>query len=572
MRFALRFITASASALFATACTPSPSPSTEGPARTTPPQSSASAPVASEGGPFDISVIGTNDVHGHFDNMAAFGGFVAALKKKVGADRVLLVDAGDMFQGTLESNMNEGAAIVRAYNALGYDAAAVGNHEFDYGPVGPLATPRVPSDDPRGALRARALEARFPLLMANVNDAQTEKAPDYRNIIPSTIVEKHGAHIGLVGVTTLDTPRTTISANFAGLSIRPLAEAISREAASLRARGADVIVVLAHAGGKCKNWSRPDAPGECDEHQEAMTLLQELPHGTVDAFVAGHTHAAMATVVNGVPIIESFSLGKAFGRIDLTFDPKLRKIVRARVLPLQELKLPATYEGTAVEGDTTIAQTFADALAAAKEKKERKLGVRLTSRFKRSHDQECAEGNLFADIMRKSHPAADVALQNGGGLRQDLPEGDLAYGPLFEAMPFDNRFAVVPLTGRDLINILATNAADDHGILSVSGVSVEVACKAGKIDVAVFRRGPNGERGARVVDGDRLTLVTTDFIALGGDTTAIPAAGRVIEDELVRDAFEKGLTNRGILEEREVYDAKNPRWKLPMERPVRCAP
>ena len=82
----------------------------------------------------------------------------------------MLVDAGDMFQGTLESNLGEGAAVVRAYNLLGYDAAAVGNHEFDYGPVGPAPTPRAPGDDARGALKARAAEARFPFLDANLAD------------------------------------------------------------------------------------------------------------------------------------------------------------------------------------------------------------------------------------------------------------------------------------------------------------------------------------------------------------------------------------------------------------------
>jgi 5'-nucleotidase len=570
MRVALRFIVAPAVALLAVTCTPGPTPSSEGvprSTRVTPPARSSDA-----GAPFDISIVGTNDLHGHFDNVPAFGGYVGALKKKVGADRVLLVDAGDMFQGTLESNMNEGAAIIRAYNALGYDAAAIGNHEFDYGPTGPLSIPRAPTDDPRGALRARALEAHFPLLMANVDDASTGKPPDYRNIIPSTIVEKHGARIGLIGVTTIDTPRTTNSANFIGLAIRPLADAIAHEAQSLRGRGADVIVVLAHAGGKCKNWSHPEAPGQCEEHHEVMPLLKELPRGSVDAFVAGHTHAAMATVIEGIPVIESFALGRAFGRIDITFDPTSRKIVGTRVLPLQELALPATYEGSNVEVDPQLAQTFSDALAAAKERKEHKLGVRLTSRIKRSHEKESAEGNLFADIMLQTHPKANVAFQNGGGLRQDLPEGDLAYGPLFEAMPFDSFFAVIPITGRDLVKMLALNAADEHGILSVSGISVEVTCNAGKMDVAVFRRGPKGERGARIGDDEKLTLVTSDFLALGGDTTGIPSEGRVIENEMVREAFERSLTNRGTLDEREIYDPKNPRWKLPSERPVRCTP
>jgi hypothetical protein len=92
------------------------------------------------------------------------------------------------------------------------------------------------------------------------------------------------------------------------------------------------------------------------------------------------------------------------------------------------------------------------------------------------------------------------------------------------------------------------------------------------MEVAAFRRGPKGERGARIQDGDKLTLVTSDFLALGGDTTGIPSTGRVIEDEIVREAFEKSLTNRGTIDERDFYDPKNPRWKLPMDRPVHCTP
>ena len=94
----------------------------------------------------------------------------------------MLVDAGDMFQGTLESNMTEGAAVVRAYNALGYDAVAVGNHEFDFGPVGPAPSPRAPGDDPRGALKARAAEAHFPFLAANLVDDATGAPPAWPNV------------------------------------------------------------------------------------------------------------------------------------------------------------------------------------------------------------------------------------------------------------------------------------------------------------------------------------------------------------------------------------------------------
>ena len=132
-------------------------------------------------GTVTLSIIGTNDVHGGIvprdgrGGLAVLGGYAANLRAARARDggAVLLIDAGDIFQGTLESNLSEGAEVVAAYNALGYAAATIGNHEFDFGPVGSAATPQQPSDDPRGALKQRAAEARFPFLAANLIDAAT---------------------------------------------------------------------------------------------------------------------------------------------------------------------------------------------------------------------------------------------------------------------------------------------------------------------------------------------------------------------------------------------------------------
>src|SRR5690606_18472831 len=121
-----------------------------------------------------ISIVGTNDLHGHIGALPLLGGHLANLRRARAHDgAVLLIDGGDMFQGTLESNLEEGASVVRAYEALGYDAVTIGNHEFDYGPIGPRATPRAGTDDPRGALRARMAEADYPFLSANLLARET---------------------------------------------------------------------------------------------------------------------------------------------------------------------------------------------------------------------------------------------------------------------------------------------------------------------------------------------------------------------------------------------------------------
>src|SRR6476646_8714910 len=125
-----------------------------------------------------LSVVGTNDLHGGVvsdqgrGGLALLDGYLRNLRAARARDggAVLLLDAGDLFQGTLESNLNEGAVVISAYNALGYDAAAIGNHEFDFGPAGPSVSPQWPEDDALGALKARASEAHFPFLAANIID------------------------------------------------------------------------------------------------------------------------------------------------------------------------------------------------------------------------------------------------------------------------------------------------------------------------------------------------------------------------------------------------------------------
>jgi 5'-nucleotidase len=131
-----------------------------------------------------ISVLGTNDLHGRVEALPLLAGYVDNVRAARARDGggVVLVDAGDMFQGTLESNLGEGAAVVDAFAAMGFTAVTVGNHEFDYGPVGEPATPERPGDDPRGALKALAKRAPFPFLLANTLDRATGRRVDWPNL------------------------------------------------------------------------------------------------------------------------------------------------------------------------------------------------------------------------------------------------------------------------------------------------------------------------------------------------------------------------------------------------------
>jgi 5'-nucleotidase len=563
----------------ATAACPGPSTSSTTPP---PPPPAADAAPPAPPPPITISIVGTNDLHGHVlgdedkNGLPLFATYLALLREARAKDGggVLLVDAGDAFQGTLESNMNEGKAVIEAYNLLGYHAMAIGNHEFDYGPEGDRATPRSAEDDPRGALKARAAEARFPLLAANLIDDATGKPVDWPNVKPRAIVEVAGVKIGLIGVSTWDTPRVTMAANIKGLSMAPLPQTIAEEAKSLRAQGAVAVVAIAHAGGKCDTFDDPDDLSSCDPKQEIVYVANNLPPGAVDAIVAGHTHQAIAHVVNGIPIIESWRYGHAFGRIELTIDRAAGKVVEAKPLRYEVICADCTFLGVKVKPDPKMAALLAPWLEKAAERRGQRLGPTIAETFTHARPVESAVGNLFVDLMREARKT-DVALTNGGGLRQDLPAGEITYGQLYEAWPFDNLFATTTITGKQLREIVLRNLQTPGGIFSLSGVRVKAACVKGQLAVEIFRDSPNPKKRKPIRDTDKLTLATSDFLATGGDGafSDLPAGSVVVDEEAppIREALAELLRGKkGTLDPDDYLDAKSPRLAYPGPRPVKC--
>lgn len=527
--------------------------------------------------PVRVSVVGTNDLHGHIERLPLLAGHVDVLRRT--RDVVVPLDAGDMFQGTLASNLAEGAPIVAAYNAIGYRAAAIGNHEFDFGPVGEAVVAERPGDDPRGALKARAAEARFPFLAANVLDAATGAPVAWPNTAPTTLFEAGGVRIGVIGVTTESTPRTTLAANVADLRIAPLAETIAARAAELRGQGAELVLVAAHAGAVCRRFDDPDDLSSCDP-EEIFPVARALPPGSVDVIVAGHTHAGVAHRVDGIAIIESFAKGSAFGRVDLTVQPDgsvtdvvihpPRNLCRDHRAPFAECETPP-YEGHEVAPDPEVARIAAAAAAVARARAETPLGVTAAAPIRRSRAKESPLGNLFADLMRAARPRVDVALQNGGGLRADLPAGPITYGDLYEAFPFDNRFATVRLTGAQLAQVLARNLRGDHGILSVSGVRARARCEGSELVVTL-----RGEDGTPIAGDAPLLVGLSDFLASGGDALFeeldLAADAVSIESgETIRDAMAEVLRARGgELDTATFYEPDAPRIRYPGRRPVAC--
>jgi 2',3'-cyclic-nucleotide 2'-phosphodiesterase (5'-nucleotidase family) len=532
-----------------------------------------------------VSVVATTDVHGHVESLPWLGGHLAVLRAHRAATGggVLLVDSGDMFQGTMESNLGEGAAMVAGYNALGYTAAAIGNHEFDFGPTGPAHIPARADQDPRGALKERAAAAKFPFLAANLEERG--KPLRWRNVRPWVMAEVAGVRIAIVGTTTMSTPRSTHPRNFAGMAVLPMEQQIARYAREARKAGAMAVVVATHAGGNCARLDSPDSLDSCRPDEEIMYTARAVPRGLIDVIAAGHTHQQMAHRVAGVAVVQAGAEGRAFSRVDLEFDLAAKKLVAVTIQPPRALcevvtrKVPSfapdacrppPYEGQPVRFDTQVAAALAPGIATAAARRAEPIGVTIQPAVVRRFREESPLGNLAADLIREV-AGAQAAFINGGSLRADLPAGPLRYGGLYEAFPFDDGLATMALTGAQLGRLVARNLGREAGFLSLSGVRAVARCQGAELQVSL-----TDDRGRPIDPAARLTVATNGYLASGGDgliegiAPAVEPAAEPLRDQLAARLAARGGVLRG--DDKGIFDPAQRRVSYSGARPVRCTP
>ncbi len=516
----------------------------------TEPAAEVAPPKAPE--PLKLTLIGTNDVHGwaaaqseqfpngeiRFGGLAAFSSYVKALRAE-NPGGVVLVDAGDMFQGTLVSNLSEGSVIISIFNALGYDAAAIGNHEFDYGPVGPAPVANKDSPDPFGALKARIAQAKFPILSANIYETATDTRPEWLRGDGTIIVERKGLKVGIVGLTTPQTPTVTTPINVATLKFTPLADEAKAASERLRAAGADIVIATIHAGGRCPHADHPHELTGCDaDVGEVFGMMNALPPGTLDAVVAGHSHSLLGHFINGTPVIESYSFGRAFGLVELSIDPTTKKVIADKTVitpaievcetwdeathscDAKKLKaraadvkpVPAMFHGAAVVADAEILKLIEPAQAAVTELQHRPLGLDVPEDLNRAYEKESALGDVFSDGLR-GMTGADFAIMNPGGFRADLRAGPLTYGAVYEVIPFDNTVAIVTVNAEQFGKMLSAAYGARKGAFQVSGFEVKLK-KCLVSDRLLSFTFP----GSRKLDAKKKYRVAMpDFLARGGD-------------------------------------------------------
>lgn len=439
-----------------------------------------------------LRIIGTNDFHGALDGRrdadGTWRGGAAAMAATIERAEAecsppdchwILLDAGDQFQGTLASNLVYGRPVAQIFNELGYTAAALGNHELDWGV---------------DTLKARMREERYNVLAANV---RFEDGRDVPRIRDDTLVTRGPFKVGVIGVLTRATKTAAKASTIAGLRFDDPAPIIDSLAKRLRSQGANRIVVVAHAGGFC------DASGVTDCRGEIFDVVRQLREH-VDVVIAGHTHSLINTEINGTVILEAFSSGTGIDVADLPLDPtvpshhEVRRVLTDSIAP-----------------DSLIARQVAAANAAAK---AQATSVVATVARELPNTTDSPLGDLIADAMRDAGHA-DFAVMNHGGVRAPLRAGPVTYSEVFEIQPFANVLYKLTAKGADMRRYFEKIVGGRHPNGWLSGATItydSTRAPGSRISSIVVGS------GRTLDDSATYTIVINDFMLTGGSGLGFP--------------------------------------------------
>ncbi len=492
----------------------------------------AAAPTPTASGEVELVVLHTNDLHGQVYPQKALwlgrdpapdAGGLSALASIIRRERAaaaaagkpfLLLDAGDIWAGTPEGTLTEGRVMASWMNLVGYDALAIGNHEFDAGAdrVEPLA--RL---------------CRFPWLAANLVRQATGKVPEFAR--PSIDRVAGGLKVTIVGLTHPGTREMSSPKATRGFEFADAVGAAAAEAKAARERGAEVVLLLSHCGLDIDKRLAGAVPG-------------------VDAVIGGHSHVgvdpAWTHPKTKVLVAATFSKGSTVGRATLSYDRKTRRVARKegrliQVLTAEWPRDPAT-DALVARDVGRIEREMAAVLGSVEGGDLRRAPGHASS----------ALGNWIADIMRE-RAGADVAIHNKTGIRADLPGGSVRLREVYQVSPYGNTLASVLLSGRELRAVLENALAEPRHAVEVSGAEVRYDLERPPGDRVIRLR-----VGGAPVDPERLYRVATNSVlAKGGEgfvQFARAAERRDLDDDLMRlhadDIRRRGRVRLGPAEPR----------------------
>ncbi|MEO1548895.1 MAG: 5'-nucleotidase C-terminal domain-containing protein [Pseudomonadota bacterium] len=357
-----------------------------------------------------------------FGGVARVATKIAELREQYAGQNFLVLDAGDQYQGSLMYTTYKGDVEAEFMEKIGFDAMAVGNHEFDDGPEG---------------LAKLADAVSFPIISGNIDVSQSNvlagKVDDH------VVLDVGGEKIGIISALAVDTAET--SSPGSSVIFQNEIDSLAADVAALEAEGVTKIIALNHVG-----------------ISKDMAIAEAVPG--IDLVVGGHSHTkfsnteegAMAypTMVGDTPVVQAYAYSKYVGVITLTFDdagnvtdatgdtvlldasvaedPEIVARVAELAGPIEEMKVRVIGETSApIEGDRTVCRAM-----------------------------ECEMGNLVADAMldRVKDQGIQIAIQNGGGLRASIDAGEVTMGEVLTVLPFQNTLATFQIKGQGILDAL----------------------------------------------------------------------------------------------------------------------
>ncbi|MGG6310814.1 5'-nucleotidase C-terminal domain-containing protein [Paenibacillus macerans] len=470
---------------------------------------------------FQLRVLHTNDTHAHLDNIPRRVTAVNAARN----DHTLLLDAGDVFSGTLYFNQFNGLADLYFMNELKYDAMTFGNHEFDKGPA---------------TLAEFVKQAQFPFVSANLDfssesalkglsHAGLGKPGESGRIYPAIVKDVAGDKVGIIGLTTPET--TALSSPGPGIKFADEALSAQKQVDALEAEGINKIIVLSHLG---------------------YTVDQKLAEAVdgIDIIVGGHSHTKLSAPevhhaeAEPTLIVQTGEYNQNLGQLDVTFDETGKlKTWKGELIALDAKDANDKF---VIQGNAAAEAKLKEYAAPLEELKQTVIGetdVDLDGERGSVRKQETNLGDLIADgmrskvmsIVKESDVKGYVTIQNGGGIRASIGTGEITLGDLLTTMPFGNNLTALKMTGAEIIAALENGVSGvENGegrFPQVSGLRFYYdSTKSGEaIDDVTGEKTRTGQRIVKVqiqnengsfadIDPKAYYIVATNsFMAGGGD-------------------------------------------------------
>lgn len=457
-----------------------------------------------------VTLLFTNDFESAYDPVTAYWrddmqqiGGIGQLATLIDQQRAtqpnpFLLDAGDIFTGTL-AKLTQGELAFELMLSMDYDAMVIGNHEFEYG---------------WQELVQQKARASFPVLGANL----FYKGTNHPYAQPYTIVERGGVRIGVIGILGQDAATALIPSNIAGVDVRPPAPIVQYYLNKLH-NDVDVTVLLTHMGMTAPMQTNDEASPEVYRGIEAdLKLAGALTH--LDVLLGGHadagTREAIVHPTSGTLLMQTFGQGQHLGflqlQLDTTSNPPIITNHTSKLIPVNSDALtPHPGVQAKLKRYRARHRDIYEALGQAE--------ADITRRYY----QESDLGNLFADILR-SATQTSIGLMPSGALRKDIGAGAVRKVDLLDAFPFEDRMAVVELTGNQLLNVLEQGLSLQRGLLQVSGLRITYDPSA-----PAHQRLRSVHVNDKPIEVDkRYRVSTVEILATGGDAYTQFKAGKLI--------------------------------------------